>query len=232
MTYDGVVYGQWIERINRFVAQVRLGGEELRVHVKNTGRLRELFVPGATVAMEPAKDRRRATRYSVIAVQAPSGWVNVDSQAPHRVAGDALAAGGIPEFGAVTDVRREVRYGHSRFDLQYRSPERIGFIEVKGVTLVEDGVAKFPDAPTGRGSNHVNELMAAVREGYEAAVLFLIQREDARAFAPNGAMDPVFARALEEAADCGVRVLAYRCRVGPDALELDTPVPVVYAPAG
>ncbi|SFV05367.1 Sugar fermentation stimulation protein [Alicyclobacillus macrosporangiidus] len=92
VTYDGVVYGQWIERINRFMARVRLGGEELRVHVKSTGRLRELFVPGATVAMEPAKDGMRATRYSVIAVQAPSGWVNVDSQAPHRVAGDALGA--------------------------------------------------------------------------------------------------------------------------------------------
>ncbi|SFV05429.1 DNA/RNA nuclease SfsA [Alicyclobacillus macrosporangiidus] len=227
MTYDGVVYGQWIERINRFAARVRLGGEELRVHVKNTGRLRELFIPGATVAMEPAKDLRRATRYSVIAVRTSSGWVNVDSQAPHRVAGDALAAGEISEFGAVTDVRREVRYGHSRFDLQYRSSERIGFIEVKGVTLVEDGVAKFPDAPTGRGSKHVSELMAAVRDGYEAAVLFLIQREDARVFAPNVAMDPVFARALQEAAERGVRVLAYRCRVGPDVLELDEPVPVV-----
>ncbi|MBX5437669.1 MAG: DNA/RNA nuclease SfsA [Alicyclobacillaceae bacterium] len=226
MTYDGVVCGQWIERINRFVARVRLGCEELRVHVKNTGRLRELFVPGATVAMEPAKDRTRATRYSVIAVRAPSGWVNVDSQAPHRVVWDALIAGGILEFGLVTDVRREVRYGHSRFDLQFRSAERMGFIEVKGVTLVEEGVAKFPDAPTDRGTKHIYELVDAVKHGYDGTVLFLIQREDAREFAPNWEMDPKFSEALTFAAKSGVRVLAYGCMVEADKLQIGGIVPV------
>ncbi|WP_067932440.1 DNA/RNA nuclease SfsA [Alicyclobacillus kakegawensis] len=226
MIYGSVVYGEWVERMNRFLARVRVDGQVERVHVKNTGRLRELFVPGRTVALEAADRSGRRTRYSVIAVRAGKQWVNVDSQAPNRVVSEALMAGQLAEFGTASGVTREVRYGQSRFDISYESPRARGFIEVKGVTLVADGVAKFPDAPTDRGTRHIYELVDAVRNGYEGTVFFLIQRQDARAFAPNREMDAKFAEALEFAARHGVRVLAYGCRVEADRLQLGDPVPV------
>lgn len=226
MKYDNVVYGEWIERINRFTARVRIGQEEARVHVKNTGRLRELLIRGAKVALEPAQGEKRVTKFSLVAVRIPGGWVNVDSQAPNEVARAALAAGVISEIGTPEEIRREVRYGQSRIDLQYRTASRLGFVEVKGVTLVEGGVARFPDAPTERGTKHVKELIAAAQEGFEAVVLFVIQREDAHRFEPNASTDGVFARALKEAAASGVQILAYRCTAGPDTLCLDKPVDV------
>jgi sugar fermentation stimulation protein A len=226
VTYGTVVYAEWIERMNRFLARVRVNGEVELVHVKNTGRLRELFVRGAEVALEVVDGANRKTRYSVIAVRAGNQWVNVDSQVPNQVVSEALLAGEIEAFGTASVVRREVRFGQSRFDIYYESPQCRGFIEVKGVTLVAEGIAKFPDAPTDRGTKHIYELVDAVSHGYDGAVLFLIQRQDARAFAPNRDMDPKFAEALAFAATRGVRVLAYGCKVEADKLQLGDPVPV------
>jgi sugar fermentation stimulation protein A len=226
VTYGTVVYAEWIERMNRFLARVRVGGEVELVHVKNTGRLRELFVRGTEVALEVADGANRKTRYSVIAVRAGNQWVNVDSQVPNQVVSEALLAGEIAAFGTASVVKREVRFGQSRFDIYYESPQSRGFIEVKGVTLVDDGVAKFPDAPTDRGTKHIYELVDAVKHGYHGAVFFLIQRQDAHAFAPNRDMDPKFAEALAFAATSGVRILAYGCKVEADKLQLGDPVPV------
>jgi sugar fermentation stimulation protein A len=226
VTYDTIIYAEWIERMNRFLARVRVDGEVELVHVKNTGRLRELFVRGTKVALEVADGANRKTRYSVIAVRAGNQWVNVDSQVPNQVVSEALLAGEIPAFGTASVVRREVRFGQSRFDIYYESPHSRGFIEVKGVTLVDQGVAKFPDAPTDRGTKHIYELVDAVKHGYDGAVLFLIQRQDARAFAPHRDMDPKFAEALAFAATSGVRILAYGCKVEADTLQLGDPVPV------
>jgi sugar fermentation stimulation protein A len=226
LTYSTVIYAEWIERVNRFLARVCVDGEAELVHVKNTGRLRELFVRGAEVALEVAEQAERKTRYSVIAVRAGNYWVNVDSQVPNQVVSESLKAGKLTEFGAAPHVTREVRYGQSRFDIYYESPRSHGFIEVKGVTLVEDGIAKFPDAPTDRGTKHIYELVDAVKHGYEGTVFFLIQRQDACAFEPNRKMDPKFAQALAFAAKSGVRIMAYGCRVEADKLELGGPLPV------
>jgi sugar fermentation stimulation protein A len=228
--YGTVIYGEWIERMNRFLARVRVGGEVELVHVKNTGRLQELFVRDSEVALEVAENAKRKTRYSVIAVRAGNQWVNVDSQAPNQVVSESLMAGKLPEFGTASSIMREVQYGQSRFDIYYESSRSPGFIEVKGVTLVDGGVAKFPDAPTDRGTKHVYELVEAVKNGYEGTVLFLIQRQDAHEFAPNWATDPKFSEALEVAARNGVRVLAYSCMVEADKLELGGSVSVNLEP--
>jgi sugar fermentation stimulation protein A len=226
VTYGAVIYAEWIERVNRFLARVCVDGQVELVHVKNTGRLRELFVQGTEVALEVADHTNRKTRYSVVAVRTGNQWVNVDSQAPNQVVVESLLAGKLAEFGIVSAVAREARYGQSRFDIYYESPDAQGFIEVKGVTLVEDGVARFPDAPTVRGTKHVCELVDAVRSGYRGAVLFLIQREDARAFTPHREMDPKFSEALEFAAKSGVHVLAFGCIVEADKIQLGSPLPV------
>ncbi|GMA51357.1 sugar fermentation stimulation protein SfsA [Alicyclobacillus contaminans] len=230
MHYNGIVYGTLLKRHNRFLARVRMEDEEVWAHVKNTGRLRELFVAGARVALEPARHADRKTNFSIIAVQSGDTWVNVDAAAPHRLVGDAIAAGQLTAFGHPAVVQREVRYRRSRFDIQYETGDFRGFIEVKGVTLVEEGTAKFPDAPTERGTRHLLELADARAEGFDAAVFFLIQRPDAHAFAPHWQSDPDFAHTLANVAKQGVRVLAYTCTVKPDELCLGEPVPVNLTP--
>lgn len=221
MRYQNVVAGKFIDRPNRFIAHVEVDGREAVVHVKNTGRCRELLVPGATVFLEKSSSPARKTAYDLIAVMKGDLCINMDSQVPNQVAAEWLRKQ-LPE----ALIRREVTWGNSRFDLYIEVDGRKIFTEVKGVTLEESGVALFPDAPTLRGVKHLNELAACMADGYEACVLFVIQMKGIRVFRPHDAMHPAFGEALRAAQKAGVRVLAYDCIVTPDSIAIDRPVAV------
>lgn len=225
MKYRKTRPARFLHRPNRFVAEVELEGQRETVHVKNTGRCRELLVPGATVYLTPGENPARKTAYDLIAVEKGPLLINMDAQAPNRVFEEWAAAGNF--LPGLTLLRPETTWGCSRFDFYWEAgPERRGFVEVKGVTLETDGVAAFPDAPTERGVRHLEELSAARREGYECAVCFVIQMKGPTRFQPNDATHPAFGAALRSAAAAGVEVMAYDCRVAPDGLWLDAPVPI------
>ena len=226
MEYGKMVEARFLRRVNRFTAFVELNGREEIVHVKNTGRCKELLLEGARVFLEEADKEGRKTKYSLIAVYKGDTLVNMDSQAPNQMAAEALAEGKIIEIGEVDFLKREVKYENSRFDLFYQKGDKKGFIEVKGVTLEEDGVAKFPDAPTERGAKHLRELIKAKEEGYEAAVLFVIQMKGVQEFRPNEERDKNFTEALREAEKAGVEILAYDCRVQVGKIYIDQKVSV------
>lgn len=222
--YPNMVKGTFLSRPNRFVAHVCIEGQEQICHVKNTGRCRELLQPGAAVWCQHHDDPGRKTAWSLITVQKGARLVNMDSQIPNRLALDYVRAGGLGFLPAL--VKAEKAYGQSRFDLYYEADAQRGFVEVKGVTLEADGVARFPDAPTERGRRHLQELQQAAAEGYEAWVLFVIQMNDILHFEPNWPRDPAFAEALCRAAENGVRVRAVTCTVAEDWLEITGEVPV------
>ena len=224
MTYDCIHPGVFQARPNRFIAMVELDGETRRCHVPNTGRLRELLLPGAVVWCQFHPEPGRKTAWTLLAVEHRGTVVNIDSQVPNRLAADFVRSGGL---GPVPDlVQPERTFGDSRLDLYYEAGPVRGFAEVKGVTLNEDGTARFPDAPTERGVKHLHSLVRAVEAGYRAAALFVIQRSDVTRFEPNQARDPAFAQALREAAAQGVEVRALICTVTPGALEITGEVPV------
>ena len=222
-----------MDRPNRFVAHALLDGQPVVCHVKNTGRCRELLVPGAPVYLQKAENPARKTPYDLIAVQKGDRLINMDSQAPNHVAEEWIRAGGLGALPSL--IRPECRYGNSRFDFYVEMPAEADdasalrrlFLEVKGVTLEEDGVCLFPDAPTERGLKHIAELEVCLRDGYEAAVLFVIQMKPVLRFSPNRRTQPAFADALVRARAAGVRILAYDCLVTPDSLTLSEPVPVM-----
>lgn len=226
MKYNNIIEGKFIKRINRFCATVDINGIAETVHVKTTGRCEELFVAGAKVFLEPSDNPNRKTKYSLIAVYKGDILVNVDSQSPNSVGAEGLAEGKLLEIGAVDFIRREMKYGDSRLDIHFMAGERKGFIEIKGVTLEEDGVARFPDAPTTRGRKHLLELAKAVEEGYECYVLFVIQMGNTRMFSPHWLKDRAFSETLAEVAGHGVGILAYDCTVLPDTLEIRNPIPI------
>lgn len=227
MKYGKIVRGRLDRKINRFIAEVFIDGIKEQVHIKNTGRLKELLVLGAEVLLELSNNPNRKMRFSLIAVAKNGSWVNIDSQAPNAVAFEALKAGKLTEFGGLVElVKREVTYGDSRFDLYFEKGSEKGFIEVKGVTLEENGVAMFPDAPTARGTKHVLELAQAAHEGYTTAILFIIQMKGCRAFSPHREMDAAFADALLEASRQGVQILAYDSIVKEDELVLGEKLPI------
>jgi sugar fermentation stimulation protein A len=226
MIYQRIRQGIFLERPNRFIARVLIDNIPETVHVKNTGRCRELLTPGARVILEDAGHPGRKTRYSLIAVYKGEILINMDSQAPNRVVYEALQQGLLPGFDDLARVSKEVTYGNSRFDLYYETETAKGFIEVKGVTLEHNGTALFPDAPTGRGAKHLLELSEAVRAGYKNYIFFLIQMKGPTMFRSNGAMDPGFAAALRLALDNGVGVLAYDAIVSEDSMVLGDPVKV------
>ena len=235
MKYEKITEGKFISRPNRFVAIVDISGEECRVHVKNTGRCRELLVPGAKVYLEDFEGRMgtRKMRYSLVAVEKVTDrgviFINMDSQAPNAAVREALEDGSLvlPDFGRASFVKWEHAFGDSRIDFYVENEEgRKGLIEVKGVTLEKDGFANFHDAPTERGVKHIRELERAQVEGYYAAVLFVIQMKGVHIFKPNDATHAAFGETLRTAAKKGVRVLAYDCRVGRDWMKLDEPVRV------
>ncbi len=223
MEYANISPARFLSRPNRFIARVELEGREETVHVKNTGRCRELLVPGARVWLERSDNPARRTAYDLVAVEKGTRLINMDAQAPNKVFGEWARRGGIP---GLTLLRPETVWGSSRFDFYWESPSERGFVEVKGVTLEVDGGAYFPDAPTLRGVKHLRELIAARQQGYRATVCFVIQMKDIAFFSPNDVTHPEFGAALREAAAAGVEVWARDCIVTPSSLVLDAPVPV------
>ena len=221
MDYGCVVPARFLDRPNRFVAHVLLGQETVTCHVKNTGRCRELLVPGARVYLERGRNPGRRTAWDLIAVEKDGKLINMDAQAPNKVFAEWAAAGNfLPD---VTAIRPEYAYGASRLDFCLDGQH---FVEVKGVTLEQDGRCRFPDAPTERGTRHLHELIRAVEEGYRATAFFVIQMADAEDFSPNDETDPAFGVALRQAAEAGVEIAAWCCRVTPGSIALDRPVPV------
>ena len=224
MRYSGIREGAFVRRLNRFVAEVALDGDLQRVHVKNTGRCRELLVPGNRVFLAAADNPARRTRYDLAAViRADGKLINMDSMAPNRAAAEWLAAGGL---GPLENLRAEVRVGESRYDFTATQDGRPVIIEVKGCTLEEGGVARFPDAPTERGLKHVRGLAALARQGYRCVVLIVIQMKGVSRFEPNWATHPAFGEALIEAREAGVEIIAVDCNVRPGFVEIDRPVPI------
>jgi len=222
--YERMKAGRFLARPNRFLAHVVIDGREEICHVKNTGRCRELLRPGAMVWCQHHDDPARKTSWSLITVQKKERLVNIDSQVPNKLAFEYVREGGL---GFVPDlVKAEQTYGSSRFDLYYEAGERRGFVEVKGVTLEEDAVARFPDAPTERGKKHLLELQQAVENGYEAWVLFVLAMPDMVSFEPNWPRDPDFSEALCQVAQQGVNVKAVECAVTEDSIDITKDVPV------
>ena len=225
MHYQNVRAAKFIDRPNRFIAHVELDGSVETVHVKNTGRCRELLVPDCTVYLEKGTNPNRKTAYDLIAVEKGSSLINMDAQGPNKVFAEWAAAGGfLPD---VTAIRPEYAYGGSRLDFCIETKERLHLVEVKGVTLEENGNALFPDAPTERGVRHLHELIRAVGEGHRATAFFVIQMAGVTDFSPNDDTHPAFGEALRRARDAGVRIAAWSCRVTPDSMEIDRPVPVI-----
>ena len=229
MKYKNVVEGRFLERPNRFIAKVEIGDSTERVHVKNTGRCRELLLPGAGVFLEKSHSPKRSTAYDLVAVRKGDRIINMDSQAPNRAVGEWLREGTL--FPGTKLVQPEKTYGNSRFDFYIETEDDRIFLEVKGVTLEEEGVVRFPDAPSDRAVKHVQELMQARRAGYRAVVLFVVQMEGVRFFTPNRDTHPEFADALCRAAEEGVEVFAYDCHVTPGAMRVNRPVLVVLGPS-
>ncbi|MCR5182605.1 MAG: DNA/RNA nuclease SfsA [Clostridia bacterium] len=229
MKYNNIVKATFISRPNRFIANVMIDGAPVTVHVKNTGRCRELLVPGATVFLEKSDNPVRKTLYDLVAVQKGNRLVNMDSQIPNAAAYEWISAGGFKKD--VRLLKREVTFGNSRFDLYLEYTDEAGkirkaFVEVKGVTLEDDGVVRFPDAPTERGIKHIHELTECLEEGYEAYLLFVIQMKDVKYFEPDREIHKDFADALREASERGVHVLAYDCEVKENSMEIRDPVEV------
>lgn len=227
MTYDNIHAATFVRRVNRFVAEVAIDGKVEQVHVKNTGRCAELLVPGYTVVLEKSGNPARRTAYDLIGVDkpVPGGvrYVNMDSMAPNRAAGEWLAAGGL---GTLEDIRAEVTAGDSRFDFVAAQHGRPVAVEVKGCTLEEGGVARFPDAPTLRGLKHVRGLTRLAGEGWRCVLLVVIQMKGVRVFTPNWETQPEFGEALIEAQRAGVEVLAVDCAARPGEVVIDAPVRV------
>ena len=223
MRYQNIVPGIFMSRPNRFIAHVNIAGEETVCHVKNTGRCRELLPPGAAVWCQESDNPNRKTRFDLITVRKGSRLINMDSQAPNIVAGEWLRDGGL---GSIAELKAETFHEDSRFDFSFVKDGRRCFLEVKGVTLENDGVCAFPDAPTERGAKHLRGLTRAAREGYGAYVLFVIQMSDVVCLQPNDATDPAFGAALREAAANGVQVMAVDCAVTESELRIHRAVPV------
>lgn len=224
MQYSDIHKAVFLERPNRFIAHCTVDGMLETVHVKNTGRCRELLVPGATVYLEKSSNPNRKTAYDLVTVETPFGLANMDAAAPNQVAGELLRAGAI--LSSPTLVRPEVRFGASRLDFYAENDQQRLFVEVKGVTLRQGAWAVFPDAPTVRGTKHMGELVQAVAQGYRAMALLIVQMGGCTAFRPNRETDPAFCRALRDARAAGVEVRAVDCRVTPNTVTANRELPV------
>ena len=229
MKYNHIVSGTFLQRPNRFIAHVLINGKEEICHVKNTGRCHELLVPRCTVYCSVSDNPQRKTKYDLIAVEkiveGCTLLVNMDSQVPNAAVKEWLSSGESP-FGKISYMKPEYKYGNSRFDFYLECGKRKIFLEVKGVTLEDNGVVLFPDAPTERGVKHVRELIQCHAEGFETYVLFVVQMERALYFTPNRITHPQFADALCEAQNAGVQLLAYTCKVTPDEMKIDKPIEI------
>ena len=224
MKYTNMTPGTFLSRPNRFIAHVEIDGQTEVVHVKNTGRCRELLPVGAEVWCQHSDNPNRKTKYDLITVRKGSRLINMDSQAPNLAAKEWLSCGGL---GEIENLRAETKHGDSRFDFSFTKDGKTCFLEVKGVTLENEGVCAFPDAPTERGAKHLRGLTEAAKEGCGTYVLFVIQMADVKSLHPNDATDPEFGKALREAAANGVEVLAVDCRVTVDEMQIRDFVPVI-----
>ena len=224
MKYENIYKGQFLSRPNRFIAYVDIDGKREKVHVKNTGRCRELLTDYAEVYLEKSDNPERSTAFDLVAVRKGHRIINMDSQAPNKAVEEWLKQGGL--FPDVQTVRPETTYGSSRFDFYVETAEEKIFIEVKGVTLEKEDVVLFPDAPSERALKHVKELSDAVKQGYKTYILLVVQMEGVKYFIPNRETQPEFAEALLEARKAGVQILAYDCHVTADAMKINKPVPV------
>lgn len=227
MEYNKIVEGIFLKRPNRFIAQVLINNKEETVHVKNTGRCKELLIPGAKVILEDCSNNlNRKTKYSLISVWKGEMLVNIDSQVPNAVVSQALRDHNIVGFSDLTKIKREVTFGNSRYDIYFESKEEKGFIEVKGATLENHGISMFPDAPTERGAKHVLEMIEAVKQGYRGAILFLIQMKGPTVFRLNWEMDSKFSEAVKLASEHGVKILAYDAIVKDNSIEIGKTIEV------
>jgi sugar fermentation stimulation protein A len=221
MHYENMVAGVFIARPNRFIAHVKIDGQMEVCHVKNTGRCRELLTPGAQVWCQRSDNPNRKTQCDLITVKKGDRLINMDSQAPNTAAKEWLLSGGL---GDISDLKAEYTHGDSRFDFSFLLDGKRCFLEVKGVTLEDDGVCAFPDAPTERGVKHLKGLTQAAKEGYGAFVLFVIQMPDVKYLRPHDERDPAFGAALREAAENGVTVMAMDCGVTEGTMQIRLPV--------
>lgn len=224
MNYTNITSGIFLSRPNRFIAHVKIDGQQEVVHVKNTGRCRELLPVGAQVWCQKSDNPNRKTKYDLITVRKGHRLINMDSQAPNIAAKEWLLAGGL---GDVEDLRSETTHGDSRFDFSFTLNGKKCFLEVKGVTLENDGICAFPDAPTERGAKHLRGLQRCAENGFGAYVLFVIQMSDVKQLHPNDVTDPNFGCALREAAAAGVNVLAVDCAVTETSMTIGSFVPVI-----
>lgn len=224
MQYTNMVSGRFLTRPNRFIAHVEINGQAEICHVKNTGRCRELLIPGVQVWCQKSDNPARKTRYDLITVQKGSRLINMDSQAPNTAAKEWLLGGGL---GNIENLKPESFHGSSRFDFSFTKDGKPCLLEVKGVTLENDGICAFPDAPTERGARHLRHLAQATRDGFDCYVLFVIQMTDVTCLHPNDTTDPDFGAALREASAAGVTVLAMDCHVTEQSMTIQNPVPVV-----
>ena len=215
--------GSFLARPNRFIAHVEIDGNTEVCHVKNTGRCRELLPTGAKVWCEVSNNPARKTKYDLITVQKGERLINMDSQAPNMAAKEWLLAGGL---GKIENLKSETTQGESRFDFSFTKDGSPCFLEVKGVTLENDGICAFPDAPTQRGAKHLRGLSQLAKEGYGAYVLFVIQMTDVKYLHPNDATDPNFGAALRQASADGVQILAVDCRVTEYSMDIENKVEV------
>ena len=222
MKYNNIFKGKFLERPNRFIAICEIDGKEEICHVKNTGRCRELLVKGATVYLEKSPNPNRKTQFDLVTVQKNGKLINMDSQIPNYVVVESLSK----IFDNIKYVKQEYKYGNSRFDIYVETENDKIFVEVKGVTLENDGVVRFPDAPTLRGIKHLKELQKAITEGYRTCVVFLIQMDNVKYFEPNYDTHPEFAKALEEARSNGVEIYAFDSVVTPYEIQMNKKVKI------
>lgn len=228
MEYKKVVEGIFLKRPNRFIAHVLINDIEEIVHVKNTGRCKELLIPGARVILEDCSaNLNRKTKYSLIAVYKGDILVNMDSQVPNQVVFNALVENKVNGLLNLSYIKKEVSYKNSRFDIAFGDGEKEGFIEVKGVTLEEDGIAMFPDAPTTRGTKHIHEMIDAVENGYLGYIFFLVQMKKPEKFIPNWKMDKDFSQGVKLARESGVGILCYDSIVEENSIRLGNPIPIM-----
>ena len=223
--YD-TFYGTFIKRPNRFIAHIDIDGQEVICHVPNTGRMKELLIPGVKVMLSRHDTSTRKTEYELRMIMKNSNWISIDSQLPNTLTHEAITYDIISELQGYKEIKREVTYNNSRLDFQLIGDDTC-FIEVKGVTLERDGWCYFPDAPTERGRRHIDELIRAKAEGYRSVLLFVIQIEDARGFSPNRITDEAFADKVKAAEDSGVEILAYNCHVSPESVYITGKVPII-----
>ena len=225
MKYNNIHEGVFNIRPNRFIANVTIYGKEETCHVKNTGRCKELLLPGTKVFLEKSGNEERKTKYDLVAVMKNGNCINIDSTAPNKAVHEWLQGGGL--FGKADFIKPESTYKNSRFDFYIEAKGRQIFAEVKGVTLENDTVAMFPDAPTERGVKHLKELIECKKEGFDAYIIFVLQMKGVKYFTPNVKTDPNFAKTLKECSENGVNVVCVECVVTPDSMVIDENVKVV-----